>query len=611
MARNKLIAEMVLEYRKMQQGLRRVGRMVNGFSSKSGMSGGKSLAANIGKGLAVGAAAISVALAAAIAAAAALAGVAAGRVIASAVRSAAENERFQMRFEILTGSRGAGNDVLKQIRDDALRTGVAVSDMADNVGKFMAFGFSGDEAMELNQGILDVGGAVGLTTRDMKLLGVALAQVKAKGVASMEELRQQIAEKGIPIFDALQDKLGVTGAELSKMIQEGRVSADEVMDIFKGAGQGEGPFAKFAGGAERMANTFEGRINVIKRNYEEFLRVFGQPIKDALLPVLNAIQNMMVKLRENAAPLGEAVANMFTGVIAAAQTIFSLPWSTIGTVMKAGLIFGFKQAGNFGRKMIMGMVFFSIQHFKNMARLLGEIAKIFSQESTWKGLGLVLNGIALTFVRVISENISSIISALKEASPTLGKLLGNADSALEAAAETARAGADEAFGGAEAATQDARDQLGAAIEKNISDAIDAFKRGFEGEDDFFNTGEERGVLGSFLEEIRKNYEELKRQREEATKNANQSGGAATGGEKTATGGGGFSVNSRLAQAMNVIGGQNQFEIVANSQRETTEAVKENTTVAKEVAKNTKKPSERPQPATVLPASTGQDYSSFA
>ena len=31
--------------------------------------------------------------------------------------------------------------------------------------------------MELNKGILDVGGAVGMTNTDMKLLGVALSQV--------------------------------------------------------------------------------------------------------------------------------------------------------------------------------------------------------------------------------------------------------------------------------------------------------------------------------------------------------------------------------------------------------------------------------------------------
>ena len=84
-----------------------------------------------------------------------------------------------MRFNILTGDAEKSNKVLNVLRQTAMKTGITFEAMAGNVGKFMAFGFSPEKAMELNKGILDVGGAVGMTNTDMKLLGVALSQVAA------------------------------------------------------------------------------------------------------------------------------------------------------------------------------------------------------------------------------------------------------------------------------------------------------------------------------------------------------------------------------------------------------------------------------------------------
>ena len=206
---------------------------------------------------------------------------------------AGQVEAAEMRFNILTGDVEKSNKVLTVLRQTAMRTGITFEAMAGNVGKFMAFGFSPEKAMELNKGILDVGGAVGMTNTDMKLLGVALSQVAAKGVGSMEELRQQIAEKGIPIFKALEEQLGVTGAELNKMIQEGKVSADVVLGLFTDVAKGKGPLKDFAGGADKMATTFQGKVGRMRAHWGEFLKRFGAPIIEALKPIMDDLLVIM------------------------------------------------------------------------------------------------------------------------------------------------------------------------------------------------------------------------------------------------------------------------------------------------------------------------------
>ena len=334
---NSLAAELILDISKFSKAIRRAQGQASGA-----FKGGGGFAAGI-TGAAAG---ITAALVTVVTAAASIAGYQAGKIIAQSVMAAGELERIQMRFEILTGSRGAGNDILAELRADAMRTGVVFETMGNTVAKFIAFGFSPEQAMKLNKGVLDVGGSVGLTTRDMELLGVALSQVAAKGVASMEELRQQIAEKGIPIFKALEQQLGVTGAELNKMIQEGQVSSMDVMDIFTGVVDGEGYFARFQGGADRMASTFLGSIARMKAIWSEFLRILGGPIKDALKPIIDVILVLMQNLVPNAEGWGQAIADAISYLIAGIDMMMSMPWESYAALFKDAFMVAVYEIGN-------------------------------------------------------------------------------------------------------------------------------------------------------------------------------------------------------------------------------------------------------------------------
>jgi tape measure domain-containing protein len=342
---NTLAAELILDISKFRKAISQAQRSINGAFKGSG---------GIAAGIVGGAAAITTALVTVISAAAAIAGYRAGKIIAQGVAMAGDLERIQMRFEILTGSREQGNRALADLRADAMRTGIVFEDMSDTVAKFIAFGFNPDEAMKLNKGILDVGGSVGLTTRDMKLLGVALSQVAAKGVANMEELRQQIAEKGIPIFKALEHQLGVTGAELSKMIQNGEVSSMDVMDLFTGVVDGEGFFAKFQGGADRMASTFLGSVARMKAIWNEFLRVFGGPIMDSLKPAMDAALVSMQLLGLQAENWGQAIADGISYLIAGIDVAMSIPWETYASLFRDAFLIAVYEIGNQLMGVIMG-----------------------------------------------------------------------------------------------------------------------------------------------------------------------------------------------------------------------------------------------------------------
>ena len=305
---NALTAELNLNIKKFTAALNRAERNAKSFGQKGGRASGKALGKGIQGGVAGAMKKVAANITKTMAAVAVAAGLLFARIIQRSTQEAGKMEAAEMRFNILTGDAEKSNKVLRVLRQTAMKTGITFEAMAGNVGKFMAFGFSPEKAMELNKGILDVGGAVGMTNTDMKLLGVALSQVAAKGVGSMEELRQQIAEKGIPIFKALEEQLGVTGAELNKMIQEGKVSADVVLGLFTDVAKGKGPLKDFAGGAAKMATTFQGKIGRMKATWQEFLMKLGDPIIEALMPIMDDLLIIMQDMIRNADEWGKRIA---------------------------------------------------------------------------------------------------------------------------------------------------------------------------------------------------------------------------------------------------------------------------------------------------------------
>ena len=442
----------------------------------------------------------------------------------------------------------------------------------------------------------------------MKLLGVALSQVAAKGVANMEELRQQIAEKGIPIFKALEQRLGVTGAELNKMVQEGKVSADDVLSLFTDIGKGEGPFARFQGGAEKMAATFEGTINRIKMVWQEFLRVLGNPILDALKPILDGVLERFDGMRQYANGIGVEIANWVSYATAFVSVLSGMKLKEVGSMILESLIFAAKSFGNilvkFGRYfasttielLSRGFRLFVATNLKMLVDYINMVAinpfKKASDPSFWNKMKEGLDTLGLIFGKIVIKGVAMALQSMKKAGGIVGAAVGKAgdkmmnDSVI--AAGTLAKGFNKATGplldlynNAPGFLDSTKDALTPdAIKKLMGDKWqEAFSSG-----DMFDTGNGELSMKKFLDEVSKLAEKLREARQEATRARNTTKGKALGqtGSATAPGGGvgGFALNSRLSQAINTIAGRSAYEVLA------VEARKQNALLGK-IEKNTR------------------------
>lgn len=355
-------------------------------------------------------------------------------------------EQTSIALEALTGSGDTAKKVLDEMRATWIRTGATIEQQGTSIRKFIALGFSPEDALKLQSNLLDVAGAVGMTADQSELLASALAQVKAKGVVSMEELRQQIAEKGIPVFEALAGKMGVTQAALIKMVSDGKVPAQELLDIFLNM---EGSFGKFVGGANRMGMTFFGLISRLKGAWQLLMAEFAAPVIDSIKPILTRAIDLVGTFKAAAANAGKAVGDALLSVFA---------------LIKRGKSFEFLGAGF--KVAVAGAMDLLMRGVRAATAFLATalppifqaaFAKL-SDPNFWNGVSLLLKSAALGFTAEIKDAIGkkSEAAGLRTISDVVGGIgsraiagAGNVDMG-KVMVEAFRKGGEEAakaFGG--------------------------------------------------------------------------------------------------------------------------------------------------------------------
>lgn len=349
--------------------------------------------------------------------AAALAALAASQ-IKGAFETAFEQERITISLDALSLDGGGGSRIFEQLRADALRTGIDVASQAGIVQKMMAQGIDESGALSLNRAMLDIAGGTGLTTSEVELLGTALSQIKGKGVAAMEELRGQIAEKGVPIFEALRQRFGKEDiAAVFKDIAAGKVTADDVLETFKNL---EGPFARFLGASDRLGQTGGGLVSRLKQEAIDLQRVFMTDVMPELKPALEFAIGLIQRMKDGAKEFGAEMANAIGYVQATFESLSLAEMLQLaGLALKEKLL----EAVDAGQRGVASMV------------------ALLKDES----LGSMLERSALRFKEVMLEAAAEISDALATGAESLpGGKDGRAYLAFTNAAGLARGSADVA-----------------------------------------------------------------------------------------------------------------------------------------------------------------------
>ncbi len=234
----------------------------------------------------------------------------------------AQFERFQVTLETLYKSNQKAKAVFDSLLDFASKTPFEINQLTEAWVKMKAMGL--EPNLDMFQKIGDAVSALGGSQETFDGIITALGQMQAKGKVSAEEL-MQLAERGVPVFEILQEKLGLTKEQLANIGNEGIEASKAINALVEGMGE------KFAGNMERMSNTWSGIISNLKDSWTRFMKLIGdsgvfQSLKDTLKSIQEKIEKAFDsgKAQKWASVIGRSlmfVSDMFYSVFDIAKTI--------------------------------------------------------------------------------------------------------------------------------------------------------------------------------------------------------------------------------------------------------------------------------------------------
>ena len=258
--------------------------------------------------------------------------IAAGNLIADAVGAIVERVKDMGRQFIasvvqLDTFRRAMNAVYKDtalvasqldfLRKTANDSGVGVGGLSDSFVKFSASMKSANvpaqQSNELFASLTRAAGSLGLGAERTSLALDALSQIASKGVVSMEELRQQLGDSLPGALSLTAKGLGITDAELVKLVESGNLAARDFFPSFtKGLQELHGETEGLVPTWERLKNAFTlAAQNAGDAGWLEILtmglRGLGLAAGSVLLP-LNALFELMAGLIRSGGALVAAIA---------------------------------------------------------------------------------------------------------------------------------------------------------------------------------------------------------------------------------------------------------------------------------------------------------------
>lgn len=317
----------------------------------------------------------------------------------AAVAEAANRETMQTAFIPLLGSAKAAKERMAELADFAAHTPFQLPEVAAASRTLETLT---DGALSTGQGLTMVGDVASGTNTPFEELAVTIGRLYS-GLDSgrpVGEAMQRLQEIGA-ITPGVRAKLEKLQAEGKKGSEVWQVAAEDL--------------ARFSGGMELQSQTWNGKLSTLSDAWAEVRAQFGEPIMDALKPLLDdgigTIESMASKARE----IGETIAYAMRFMIE------SFKQGEAWNLAKLGLTLAFQEAVNFLYAGLMGiwksLPFVIVEAFKTGI----EVFNILTEASFWKLVGDMFAGVMRTTMLGIMAMVADFAANMMDMVPGMGK----------------------------------------------------------------------------------------------------------------------------------------------------------------------------------------------
>ena len=249
-------------------------------------------------------------------------------------------EEQKVAFDTLLGSAEAGEKMLKDLSDFALRTPFQIPGIRETAKQLMAYGVEAEKIVPMSEMLGDL--ALGNQER-FERLAYAYGQIKSAGRLYGTELRQ-VTETGIPIIKALAKHIGILEGEVRTAMENGQISFEDFDQAMQ-----ELRADKYMGLMEKGAMTLAGKLSNLKDVVRRYLEEAGKPFRESLKAVADKIRTFIeelpplnVWLEQNKDTMTILAGVLFGALIPAIASITAslvsmiavlTPWSILGVII--------------------------------------------------------------------------------------------------------------------------------------------------------------------------------------------------------------------------------------------------------------------------------------
>ena len=223
-----------------------------------------------------------------------------GATLKAIINTTASFENLRTTLKFVTGSIESGNNAFQLLQNLSLKSKFSVQQLSDAFVALYSSGINPTE--ELLTTFINTASVFGNEIDTLNDLTRLFAK-GTQGGLGLQSLNQ-LAGKGIPVFDILEQKLGVTKDTLAKFA-EGTGNSEKILKALQ-----EGLSETFAGANEARVNNLSTAISSLGR---EFLKAFetlsgGGGFNRALIDLINSLKELLSTLN----PLIKALGKVFS-----------------------------------------------------------------------------------------------------------------------------------------------------------------------------------------------------------------------------------------------------------------------------------------------------------
>lgn len=199
-------------------------------------------------------------------------------------------EYAKMAYSNLFGDTALAEEFINVLKDFAATTSFSFSESEAAAKRLLAYGIQYKNVMYVMQGVLSASAMQG-NPQVIESVSRAIGQIYTKGRLMNEEMRQ-LAEAGIPAYEILQEKLGLTAKQLQNLGKQA-IPADIAINALV-----DGMNERFGGVVASSNKTLKGLISNIKDNATMIIAGAFEPVFTFLKSMLSALSSFLFKMRE-------------------------------------------------------------------------------------------------------------------------------------------------------------------------------------------------------------------------------------------------------------------------------------------------------------------------